>query len=165
MLIRGKIEREDLVYAACAFECEGSITFSRSITSKGWYQITPFVSIANVDDRLVNWLQSKFGGHILTEQPKKLSKRVIYRWKVYSGYCVDFLNLVLPYLKFKQDRVKLVIDFWANRSTLSRTQKDNYWLRLKALNKGESPAETKRNDAETNLQSDSPTLVETPVSL
>ena len=164
MPIRGKIKIEDIVYAACAFECEGSVTLSRGYSPRGWYGCTPFISIANIDRRLVDWLQDNFGGHILSESPKKLSRRVIYRWKIYSSYCIEFLQLVLPYLKFKQDRAALVIDYWTKRDNLSNAQKDEYWLRLKALNKGESPAETKRENAETNLRSDSPIPVETPVN-
>lgn len=152
MLIRGKSELEILVYAACAFECEGSITFSRSVTKQNWYQLTPFVSIANVDLRFIQFFIDNFPkGKAYPEEPKKLSKKVIWRFKLFSSYCIEFLQLIRPYLKFKQERVDLVLEYWACRKTLTREQKDVYWEKLKALNRGETPAETKRNDTETNL--------------
>ena len=165
MLIRGKIEPEVLSYAACALECEGSLTLSRGVHSnKKTVMHNPCIAIANTDMRLIQFLQDTFGGSVYSEQPKKLSKKVIYRWKLWCNPCIEFLKLVFPYLKFKYTQAEVLIEFWERKRSLSFTERDVYWNRIKDLNKGKSPAETKRENSETNLRSDSPTLVETPVS-
>lgn len=165
MLIRGKLEPEVLSYAASAWECEGCIYISRTIHTNTRTKMTcPCVNVANIDHRLVDFFLQTFGGHIYTETPKRLSKRVIYRWKLHANDAIEFLKLVLPYLKFKRERAKLAIEFWERKSKLSFAERDEYSLRLKALNQGKAPAETKRDDSELNLRSDSPTLVEMPVS-
>lgn len=165
MLIRGKAKTEDLIYAACAFECEGCVYISRCFQKGKYLHHDPCMNIANIDKRLVDWLHDTFGGYIYTEQPKRLSKRVIYRWKLHSRHAIDFLKLILPYLKFKRERAEIAIELWTLKPNLSPSQRDEYWLRLKALNQGRPPAETKRNDSELNLRNDSPTLEEIPVSI
>jgi hypothetical protein len=151
------------VYAACALECEGSITHSRSITKQGWPQHCLAISIANINRDFIQFFLDKFGGNIYSESPKKLSKRTIYRWKIFANQAIGFLKLVRPYMKFKDKQADLAFEFYEVKAGLTKDQKDGYWLRMKALNKGESPAETNRESVETNLRSDSPTLVETPV--
>jgi hypothetical protein len=157
---------EDLAYAAAALECEGSITLSRAITPKGHSMCSIVISIANTNQNLVTWLQQTFGyGAIYREEPKRLSKRPIYRWKLAATKALDFLLSVRPYMKMKCAQADLAIEFQQDRNDHKRTREvnDSYWLRMKSLNRGESPAETKRVDAETNLRSDSPILEKTPV--
>ena len=165
MSTRGKIELEDLGYAAAALECEGSITLSRNITKQGWHQMHVVVSIANVNRIFVEWFVIYFlEGHIYSEVLRKLSKQTIYRWKVFSSKAINFLKLVRPYMKFKGPQADLAIEMQSGRpAKLTREYKDSCWQRMKALNRGESPAETERKELETNLISDSPILPETVV--
>jgi hypothetical protein len=153
------MELGTLNYAACGLDCEGSITISHSYTKQGWLAMHLIVAVANIDRSFVEFYQNNFGGRIYSEEPKKLSKRLIYRWKVNSNEALKFLETVRPYLKIKGDRADLAI-LWqkSNRRVMSREKRESFWLTMKALNKGESPAETKRIDAGTNLRNDSPTL-------
>lgn len=164
MLTRRKLEIDDLTYAAAALDCEGSISLSRSIDKRGWHHCDVVVSIANTNVILVEFLKSTFGGRIHSESPKGLAKRLIYRWKISSLQAAGFLKLVLPYMKLKVAQADLAITYQSERDCLDNTAKDIYWQTMKALNRGEAPAETKRENAESNRRSDSPTLVETPVS-
>lgn len=164
MLIRGKAEKEDLIYAACSLDCEGSITLCSLLNKRGWHSSSIYVSIANTDKKLIDFLSNVFGGSVYTESPKKLSKKLIYRWKLVSNQAAGFLQLVRPYMKLKGAQAELAIEFMRIKNTIPHSDKDAYAIRMRALNKGEPPAETKRENAEYNLQSDSPTLVEMPVS-
>lgn len=122
------------------------------------------ISVANTDKNLMQLFLDTFGGTCYTEHPKKLSKKVIYRWKVCANKAVEFLKLVRPYMLMKGRQADLAVLFQKERRKLSIEEKDTYWKQMKALNRGESPAETKREETEPNLSNDSPTLVETPVS-
>ena len=163
MLTRGKIETEKLAYAAALLECEGSLTVSRG---GKWKTVSLHISIANTDKRLVDFLQETFGGNIYAEAPRGLSKRLIYRWKIFSNQAVEFLRLVRPYMRIKTKQADLGIAMQDARheKRFSFQEAEYFWQTMKALNRGESPAETKRENAETNLRCDSPTLAETPVS-
>lgn len=154
-----------LSYAAAALECEGSISISRYIDRKNWHHADVHISIANTNYNLMEFMSKHFGGRVNSEEPKKLSKKKIYRWKTYSNKAIVFLKLVRPYMILKAEQADLAIEYQQKRSpNMPHSEKDMYWKRMKALNKGESPAETNREDVGTNLRSDSPTLVETQVS-
>jgi hypothetical protein len=158
MLIRGKESLEAIIYAAAGVDCEGSITLMRNVNKRGYHTSGIFVAVANVDKRFIDFYTENFGGHVLIEQPKKLSRQQIYRWKIYGHNAAEFLRLIKPYLKIKEDRANLAIWFDENKTSLSYKERDNIWLLMKDLNKGLPPAETKREEAGTNLLSDSPTL-------
>lgn len=160
-LIRGKASTESLVYAAACFDCEGSVTLSRNVTNRGFHSTSIFLSIANIDMNFINFFVTEFGGSVVTEAPVKLSKRTIYRWKLYVKDARDFLEMILPYLKIKQDRARFAMWFVDNKHTLSNADRDACWQKMKAMNRGESPpAETNRKDVGTNQRSDSPILEE-----
>jgi hypothetical protein len=160
MLTRRKPETEDIIYAACALDCEGNISLSRRFngTVPSW---TLKVGIANTNPALTNFLLECFGGHVHTEAPVKLSKRIIYRWQLHATNAADFLNFVLPYLKLKGQQAAIGLAFQKLRKALSLGEQADLYEQVKALNKGEAPAETKRVDVEYNPRSDSPILKET----
>ena len=158
MLIRGKESLEAIIYAAAGVDCEGSITLMRNVSKRGYHTSGIFVAVANVDKRFIYFYTDNFGGHVLMEHPTKLAKKDIYRWKIYGHNAAEFLKLIKPYLKIKEDRASLAIWFDENKTSLTYDQRDAIWLQMKALNKGLPPAETKREDVGTNSRSDSPTL-------
>lgn len=160
-LIRGKASTESLVYAAACFDCEGSVTLSRNVRDNGWHQTSIFTCIANIDLNFINFFVKEFGGNVVTEAPVKLAKRTIYRWKLYVKDARDFLEMVLPYLKIKQDRARFAMWFVDNKHKLTNAERDVCWQKMKAMNRGEPlPAETNRKDVGPNLRSDSPILEE-----
>jgi len=158
MLIRGKASIEALIYAAAAVDCEGSITLMRHVSSKGYHSSGIVVSVANINGDFIKFFVDSFGGKVLEEAPVKLSKRVIYRWKVYFHGAAEFLTLIRPYMRIKGRQADLAIWFMAHKKDLTYQQRDECWIEMKALNKGEPPAETKRIEAGSNLSSDSPIL-------
>lgn len=165
-LIRGKASTESLIYAAACFDCEGSVTLSRNVRNNGWHTTAIFLCIANIDWNFISFFVDTFGGNVVTEAPVKLSKRTIYRWKLYVRDARDFLEMVLPYLKIKQERAKFAIWFVDNKHLLTVKQRDECWQQMKAMNRGELlPAETNRKDVGPNLRSDSPILQETVVNM
>jgi hypothetical protein len=160
MLTRRKPELEDIIYAASALDCEGNVSLSRRYngTVPSW---TLKVGIANTNPALTDFLLSCFRGHVHTEAPVKLSKRIIYRWQIHAANAADFLRIVFPYLKLKKAQAELGLFFQENRKCLDLSQQAEVYERIKSLNKGEAPAETKRVNGERNPQSDSPILKET----
>lgn len=164
MLTRGKVKVEDLAYAAASLDCEGFITISRHINSKGWQEMSVRIGIANTNYKLMRFLLDNFGGREHAESPRKLAKRVIYRWQLSALKATSFLKLIRPYLKLKSAQADLALKFQEVKIDLSRKERDQYWLSIKALNSGEPPAETERQKAELNPLCYSPTLAETQVS-
>jgi len=75
------------------------------------------VSVANTNEWLIHWLHFNFGGSIYCEQPGKnpLSKRACWRWNITNKKAAEFLKLVLPYLKIKQEQAELAILFQSNK--------------------------------------------------
>lgn len=163
MLTRRKPEAEDIIYAASALDCEGNISLSRRFngTVPSW---TLKVGIANTNPTLTDFLLENFGGHVHTEAPVKLSKRIIYRWQIHAKNAADFLTLVLPYMKLKKEQAIIGLNFQENRKYLNLSQQAELYAKVKDLNRGEVPAETKRVDGDCNPQSDSPILKETSES-
>lgn len=161
MPIRGKESTEALVYAACAVDCEGSITLMRHVSRKGYHSSGIFVSIANVNRQFIDFFRATFGGSVLEESPKKLSKQLIYRWKIYGYAASEFLAQIRPYLLIKFKQADLAMWFVRTKKDLTYAQRDDAWREMKQLNNGSKPpAETKRVEAGSNLLSDSPTLSE-----
>lgn len=160
MLTRRKPNTEDIIYAASALDCEGNISLSRRFngTVPSW---TLKVGIANTNPALTNFLLECFGGHVHTEAPVKLSKRIIYRWQLHAGNAADFLSLVLPYMKLKVPQVEIGLAFQQNRKSLSLEKQAVLYEEVKRLNKAGAPAETKQENVESNLRSDSPVPEET----
>jgi hypothetical protein len=160
MLTRRKPELEDIIYAASALDCEGNVSLSRRFNGAvpSW---TLKVGIANTNPTLTNFLLECFGGHVHTEAPVKLSKRIIYRWQIHAENAADFLRLVHPHMKLKRGQAEIGLHFQENRKKLDLAQQAKLYEKVKSLNKGEAPAETKRVDGGFNPQSDSPILAET----
>jgi hypothetical protein len=130
----------------------------RHVSRKGYHSCGIFISIANVNKHFINFFTETFGGSVLEETPKKLSRQLIYRWKIYGYQAAEFLEAIRPYLKIKRKQADLAIWFVTAKKDLTYAQRDEIWQEMKALNRGESPAETKRIETGSNPLSDSPTL-------
>jgi len=160
MPIRRKPLKEDLIYAASALDCEGNVSISKRF-NKDVPSYSVKIGIANTIAILTDFLLECFGGHVHTEMPKKLSKRIIYRWQLHGENASNFLKDVLPSMKLKTRQAETAVFFHTNRKRLSLEQQEKLHQYVKALNRGEVPAETKREDVEEILRSDSPIPVET----
>jgi hypothetical protein len=129
----------------------------RHVSRKGYHSSGIFVAVANVNKNFIDFFTETFGGNVLKEEPKKLAKQLIYRWKIYGYAASEFLEAIRPYLRIKSKQAELAMWFVKNKKDLDYAHRDEIWQEMKALNRGQSPAETKRIEMGSNPLSDSPT--------
>jgi hypothetical protein len=107
----------DLVYLACAIDCEGSIGLhrQRSRHREHWcYSYSVQLSICNTDYRLTEWLTNTFGGPVRFRPMRAVNPRWKDRWDwVLCSYkACQILRAVRPYLKLKGEQADLIIEFY-----------------------------------------------------
>lgn len=85
----------DLAYAAGLFDGEGSISLVRQNSNRSH---SPQVAVASNDCEVLLWLQKRFGGSIVTKQPRKSTHSVSYDWRLTDRRALTFLKLIRPYL-------------------------------------------------------------------
>lgn len=159
-------------YIAGFFDGEGCISIYRLNNKKGnaKYRYDLQVFMYNNDEDVIRWIHEKigFGKVRIQKRPEGKSWKPNYFVRFTSKMAQAFLEEVIDYLKVKQERAKLAIDFQMFRSS-RKTQKhpgsnryvvskednekyDYFWSHLKTLNQRLGrvyvpPAETKRREA------------------
>jgi hypothetical protein len=89
------VDIEELAYAAGLFDGEGSISLVRHRDNRTH---SPQVSIASTDYEVVNWFRERFGGSIVTKQPRMSNHSVSYDWRLTDRRALAFLEVIRPYL-------------------------------------------------------------------
>jgi hypothetical protein len=99
----------ELAYAAGLFDGEGSISLVRQKNNRSH---SPQVSVASNDCEVLGWLQERFGGSIVTKQPRKPTHSVSYDWRLTDRRALAFLTLIRPYLVIERKirRVDLLLN-------------------------------------------------------
>lgn len=111
-ILVGKV---DLAYAAGIIDGEGSIGIYKTGNPK--QQFVAHVIVTNTNEWLLQWLKFHFGGSIFPNaanrgHPKWKDSWI---WQLSPRQSVDFLKLVLPYLKIKKPQAELFLEFQARR--------------------------------------------------
>lgn len=103
------VSDKELSYIAGLFDGEGSITLVRHRSNRTH---SPQVSIASTDYEVVLWCQKRFGGSIVTKQPRKSNHSVSYDWRLTDRQSLEFLKLIRPYLIIERKirRIDLLLD-------------------------------------------------------
>lgn len=103
------VDSEELAYAAGLFDGEGSITLTRHRDNRTH---SPQVSIASSDYEVVHWFQERFGGSIVTKQPRKSNHLVSYDWRLTDRRALKFLEFIRPYLVIERKirRIDLLLN-------------------------------------------------------
>jgi hypothetical protein len=128
-----KADKSDGAWAAGFFEGEGSISVSRLSIKKRRrspeYRLG--VRIVNTDPRPLCRLQRLFGGHIYAHEPKTKPRcSRAFTWQLtMAAEQVRFLEVILPYLCFKQEQVNIAM---AIRKSFDETRKIGRRSELKA---------------------------------
>ena len=85
-------------YMAGFFDGEGCVTISRP-RSRSNYQLE--VNIGNTNREVLEWVQRNYGGRL-----HRMRKHIYYKpisvWQVSGEEAIDFLQLILPFLKVKR---------------------------------------------------------------
>ena len=99
----------ELAYAAGLFDGEGSISLVRQNNNRSH---SPQVAVASNDFEVLAWLQKRFGGSIVTKQPRKSTRSVSYDWRLTDCRALTFLNLIRPYLVIERKirRIDLLLN-------------------------------------------------------
>ena len=106
-----KVKGADLAYTAGIVDGEGSIGFVR-VEQRKRFQLV--VSVTNTNEWLIRWLKFSFGGSIYVERRKGKDKDLWF-WQVNARKALEFLKLILPYLKLKRPQAELGIKFTESR--------------------------------------------------
>ena|ERR1041385_2850870 len=99
----------ELAYAAGLFDGEGSISLVRQKTNRSH---SPQVSVASNDREVLDWFQKRFGGSIVTKQPRQATHSVSYDWRLIDRRALTFLQLIRPYLVIERKirRIDLLLN-------------------------------------------------------
>ena len=103
------VDVEELAYAAGLFDGEGSISLVRQKNNRTH---SPQVSVASTYYEVVLWFQRRFGGSIVTKQPRKSNHSVSYDWRLTDRRALAFLELIRPYLVIERKirRIDLLLN-------------------------------------------------------
>ena len=147
-------------YAAGIVDGEGTITICRSeydtvnkSRNNKVYHCIGFhakVSVKNTDERLMKWLQSRFGGEYYKDE-SSLKKHPTWKpsfvWHHAAKDKEPFLLAILPYLILKREQALLALDFirLGAKNRCPETRQLMY-EKILALNQSGRPVETITQD-------------------
>ena len=117
----GLVDPEALAYAAGLFDGEGSVCITYSpANSRGNRVHKLHVLVINTDLRMLNWLQTRFGGHIKEQAKGPLSRRICWNWQPGALQAETFLRSIRPYSIGKSAQIDVALAF---RSTVTRSRR------------------------------------------
>ena len=140
------MKRTDLAYVAGIIDGEGCITITKDKrpTYPG-FQLRIQVNMAN--EWLPAWLRFSFGGS-LREIVVKENQQRQWAWIIQSNSAMQFLKLVLPYLKIKRSQAELCMEMqrakdtrrkggkWRARTSIEREAEEIAYNQIRGMHKG-----------------------------
>ena len=130
----------ELAYAAGIIDGEGTIGIVRA-SPKGRAK-TPSVyvqvTLANLNEWLVRWVHSEFGGCIC--EGKRLGRPPIWRWTITHKRAIAFIAKIVPYLKIKKAQGLVAIEFQKTKGWSCNKNEDyikhelRFWQDMRKLN-------------------------------
>ena len=103
------VDVDELAYAAGLFDGEGSISLIRHHDNRTH---SPQVSVASTDYEVVSWFRERFGGSVVTKQPRQSNHSVSDDWRLTDRRALVFLDLIRPYLVIERKirRIDLLLN-------------------------------------------------------
>jgi hypothetical protein len=126
------MKKADLAYAAGIIDGEGCITITPQ-----HYQKRPNISftlrvvMGNTNEGVCQWFKFVFGGHYNFLHKTKGGKP-FWQWGVSSQKAMEFLRLIIPYLKIKRSQAELAIKFQLAKKQQGGHKPEEEWLIEKA---------------------------------
>lgn len=130
--IRGKLRNVDRAYLAGFVDGEGSIGIYVCSGYKGRKYHYTRIMIGNTDKEIPQFMKDYYGGGLSKEHP--LKGMTIYRWNASGKICDMVLRDIMPYLKQKQERAKLLLQYYQKRKMLSFEEKEEIRMKFVAMN-------------------------------
>lgn len=104
---------KDLAYTAGFLDGEGCIFISHYphyAASCNNYSMS--VSISNTNLDVLLWMQKNYGGCVCEKKAKAYeNKKRLWEWSIRSQMAEDFLRLLRPYLKVKEEHAVVALQF------------------------------------------------------
>ncbi len=106
-----------LAYAAGIIDGEAHVGIKRDRPSgkRRTTSYTPELKVEMVDEDLIRWLHTTFGGRMRGPRLSRGGTRPVYVWALLGKDAVAMLELVEQYLIVKRRHAMLIIDFWTQR--------------------------------------------------
>ena len=102
------ISVEEIAWAAGFFDGEGWIGI-RNTKKETNYHCE--IAIGQCEINPLLFFKEKFGGHVYLHKPARGNYRASYQWHAHGWVAIDFLSLVLKYLKVKKVKAEGAITF------------------------------------------------------
>lgn len=98
--------QKDIIYAAGFLDADGSISIL--LVRRKYGKLV--VQVTGKSKLCPSWFKDTFGGHVYIENHKNRPP-IYYKWMVLGGHASQFLELVVSFLKLKQQQALLGIEF------------------------------------------------------
>lgn len=93
----------EAAYTAGIIDGEGSISLTKNRKSR-WP--SPQVSVSSNFREILEWHRKRFGGSIVTKQPRKSTHSISFDWKLTDRRALLLLKFVYPYLVIIRKRIR-----------------------------------------------------------
>lgn len=111
-------------YMAGLLDSDGHITIYKMTSKKALLQsqskqnarYTMEIGVTNTRKELLDWLHEEWGGGVYLHTAPSWGKRPCYNWKVTATNAKRILEAVLPYLRIKQERAEIALEFQATKN-------------------------------------------------
>lgn len=111
---------EECAYLAGMVDADGSVILRQQ--SSGSYSME--VVVYNVNEPLMRWLESTFGGHVRSEKRVKYSGwRIRWIWGAGGSHAREVLEWIEKYMHVKKPQALLAIEAWDNRNPRPRGER------------------------------------------
>jgi len=123
--------KADFAYLAGLFDAEGSFSIhKRNLSGNGQY--TSLARISNTDQRIFDWLRSRFGGGF-SITPRKTRDEGC--WCLTGKKDREKMMLAtLPYLVVKKERASILLEWMRSNHTFSSDKKEEFFQQMAILN-------------------------------
>jgi hypothetical protein len=103
---------KDLAYFAGIIDGEGCFC----LHNHGTHRFGAQLQVGNTDPRLLEWIQSRFGGSVNMERRTNKAHKPVWRWIAHVDNLTELITAILPFLIVKRDQADLML---AYRRTLA----------------------------------------------
>ena len=119
---------EKFAYLAGIIDGEGSISIEiQGTKNRKTDYYTVRLIVINTDLRLLEWIESNYGGSIKS-RTKYINRKQCYNWVLFSFNAANLLKNCLPYLIVKKQRAEILIEFMNSKL-------DSYFISKKVQEK------------------------------
>lgn len=136
----------DLAYMAGIVDGEGCIAIERFRNQPSRnppsYCYRLKIRIGNTNQGLIEYLRLSLGGSVKTVKPRTERDKEAWEWYTAGEPAVEYIKLLLPYLRIKRPQAELGIKFQSRKrgrgyhlTGNQRALEEADWLLAKSLNK------------------------------